>query len=422
MSMQSLPQNVVIISFEGPDRYSMVGGLGVRVTELSNALGQAGVQTDLIFVGDPKLPAIEERANVRLRRWGQWLSAHHPGGVYEGEAARIDDMRRSVPRVVASEIVAPAAQRGEQTLIVAEDWQTASTLVDVHLELLERGLRGRAQLMWNANNTYGFERVDFPALLNAAHVTAVSKYMKFELALVDAPSLVIPNGIAPELLDAYDAAAVRVLARALKGRRPLLKVGRYSPDKRWMQAIDAVAELRAAGEPVQLIVRGGKEAYGEVVLARARERGLSVEELRLEECTPQRLAGALIETLADVVVLASFLPNETLYAALYGAVDAVLANSGKEPFGLVGLEVMACRGIPVCGSTGEDYARPFDNAIVCDTDDPLELAAYLRRLFTDDKLRANIRDRARKTAKRYTWPAVFEILAAKLAYVSETTH
>ena len=421
MHSETLPNNVVIVAFEGPDRYSMVGGLGVRVTELANALGQAGVQTDLIFAGDPKAPPIEERGNVRLRRWGQWLSAHHPGGVYDGEAARIQDMRRSVPRVIASEIVQPAAQRGEQTLVIAEDWQTASTLVDIHLELLERGLRGSVQLMWNANNTYGFERIDFPALLNAAHVTAVSKYMKFELALVDAPALVIPNGIAPELLDAYDASAVRALARAFKGRRALLKVGRYSPDQRWMQAIDAVAELRASGEPVQLVVRGGKEDYGEVVLARARERGLSVEELRLEECTPQRLAEALAQCDADVAVLASFLPNETLYA-LYGAVDAVLANSGKEPFGLVGLEVMACGGIPVCGSTGEDYARPFDNAIVCDTDDPLELAAYVRRLFTEDKLRARIRDRARKTAKRYTWPAVFEILAAKLAYISQTTH
>ena len=421
MRNEALPKNVVVVAFEGPDRYSMVGGLGVRVTELVTALGEAGVQADLIFAGDPKAPPVEERGNVRLRRWGQWISAHHPGGVYEAEAARIEDMRRSVPRVVASEIVAPAAARGEQTLVIAEDWQTASILVDIHLELLERGLRGSAQLIWNANNTYGFERIDFPALLSAAHVTAVSKYMKFELALVDAPALVIPNGIAPELLERYDADAVRALSRAFKGRRALLKVGRYSPDKRWMQAIDAVAELRAAGEPVQLVIRGGKEPYGEVVLARARERGLSIEELRLEECTPQRLADALAACASDVVVLASFLPNETLYA-LYGAVEAVLANSGKEPFGLVGLEVMACRGIPVCGSTGEDYARPFENAIVCDTEDPLELAAYLRRVFTDEKLRSRIRDRAQKTAKRYTWPAVFEILAAKLAYVSQTTH
>jgi len=33
--------------------------------------------------------------------------------------------------------------------------------------------------------------------------------------------------------------------------------------------------------------------------------------------------------------------------ALYAAADAVLANSGKEPFGLVGLEVMAAGGIAI---------------------------------------------------------------------------
>ncbi len=35
-----IPANVVILAFEGPDRYSMVGGLGVRVTELATALDE----------------------------------------------------------------------------------------------------------------------------------------------------------------------------------------------------------------------------------------------------------------------------------------------------------------------------------------------------------------------------------------------
>ncbi len=89
----------------------------------------------------------------------------------------------------------------------------------------------------------------------------------------------------------------------------------------------------------------------------------------------------------------SFLPDALLYT-LYAAADAVLANSGKEPFGLVGLEVMASGGIAVCGSTGEDYARPFDNAIVCDTGDPAELASYLERLWSSSGL-ARTHDRER---------------------------
>ena len=51
----------------------------------------------------------------------------------------------------------------------------------------------------------------------------------------------------------------------------------------------------------------------------------------------------------------------------------MLANSGHEPFGLVGLEVMAAGGVAFVGSTGEDYAVPFLNGIVLDTDDPTEI-------------------------------------------------
>src|SRR3990167_8295723 len=37
----------VLLSFEGPDRYSRAGGLGSRVTELSRALAGMGFETHL---------------------------------------------------------------------------------------------------------------------------------------------------------------------------------------------------------------------------------------------------------------------------------------------------------------------------------------------------------------------------------------
>jgi glycosyltransferase involved in cell wall biosynthesis len=299
---------------------------------------------------------------------------------------------------------------------MAEDWQVVPAVLHLDRALYEAGIRQSAILTWNANNTYGFETIDWTALGCAAHIICVSKYMKFELGLRGAQSVVIPNGIPEAMIGQNSASAISILKKGLRGRKALLKVGRYDPDKRWMQAIDAVAELRSANMKVQLIMRGGKEPYGDSVLGRAAAHGLSVNDLVLAESTPQQLADAIAATSSDIVNLKSYLPNETLYA-LYGAVEAVLANSGKEPFGLVGLEVMASQGIPVCGSTGEDYARPFENAIVCDTDDPHELAAYLRQLFNDPSLAARIHKRALKTAQRYTWPAVFELLNTKLAYL-----
>jgi len=412
----NIPRSVVILSFEGPDRYSFVGGLGVRVTELAAALGDAGFQTHFFFIGDPDKPGQDDFGkNVRLYRWCQWISKYHEGGVYDGEPGKIDDFAQSAPPYVVSEIIAPAHQRGERVLVMAEDWQVVPAVLHLDRELYEAGIRNSAIVTWNANNTYGFETIDWNALARAAHITCVSKYMKFEVALRGAQSVVIPNGIPEAIAAQHNAAAVSRLKKALRGRKALLKVGRYDPDKRWMQAVDAVAELRDAGAGVQLIMRGGKEAYGDAVLARAAAHNLSIRDVVLGESTPEQLADALAAQ-SDIVNLKSFLPNETLYA-LYGAVDAVLANSGKEPFGLVGLEVMACNGIPVCGSTGEDYARPFENAIVCDTDDPHELAAYLLQLFRDPSLAAHIQKRAAKTAQRYTWPAVFELMNTKLAYL-----
>lgn len=412
----NLPSRAAILSFEGPDRYSLVGGLGVRVTELAHALDEAGIFTDLFFVGDPSRPGLENLTDrIRLRRWCQWISKFHPDGVYDGESGKIADFTTSAPRFIVSDLVEPAAEQGERTIVFAEDWQVAPAVIELDAQLRRAGLRQSVILLWNANNTYGFETIDWAALARAAQITAVSKYMKFELARDDVQSLVIPNGIPPRLLDVDDA-AVEVLRRALKDRHALLKVGRFDPDKRWLQAIDAVADLRERGMPVQLIMRGGKEPYGNVVLSRARQRNLSIGDVTLTESTPAQLAQALAGARTDIVNLRSFLPDETLYA-LYGAASATLANSGKEPFGLVGLEVMASGGIPVCGSTGEDYAEPFENALVCDTGDPSELAAYLQRLFDDPDLARSIRERAKHTARRYVWPAVLDILDVKIGYL-----
>jgi glycosyltransferase involved in cell wall biosynthesis len=407
-----------LLSFEGPDRYSSVGGLGSRETSFARALAEAGLDTTLIFVGDPGLPAVEQVADkLTLRRWCQWISAYHPRNVYDGEQGKVDDFSSSVPAFVVDELVVPAAERGERVLVVAEEWQTVGAVLVLDARLRARGLRDAATILWNANNTYGFGRIDFGALQRAAAITTVSKYMKFELGLRGVGTLVVPNGIPEELLEGPPSELVSRLRGALRGKPSLVKVGRFDPDKNWLQAIDAVAELRALGLRPQLIVRGGREPYGEVVFDRARGRGLRVERVEADGDDAEAVVAALASSEGDVVHLVAFLPESTL-AALYGASDAVLANSGKEPFGLVGLEVMAAGGIAVCGSTGEEYAEPFHNALVCDTDDGRELAEYLRALAGDERLADRMRQAGYATAHRFLWQNVLEMLAAKLAYLS----
>ncbi|TAM57842.1 glycosyltransferase family 1 protein, partial [bacterium] len=160
---------------------------------------------------------------------------------------------------------------------------------------------------------------------------------------------------------------------------------------------------------------------GRDVFARALELGLQVEDVtveRSEEIEP--LLAALACARGELINLVSFLSTRALYT-LYAAVDAVLANSGREPFGLVGLEVMAARGVAVTGATGEEYAEPFGNAIVVDTEDGRELATYVGALAQDPHLGKALRKAGRRTARRYTWPRVIAALNYKIAAVDAET-
>ena len=378
-----LPHRVAILSFEGPDRYASIGGLGTRVTQLAHALGDIGCVVDVIFVGDPASAAVETKGNVTLRRWSQWISAHHPRNAYDGESEKIADWESSLPSFVVDQIVAPTAASNERTLVLCEEWQTAGVAVAIDRLARLRGLRENFTLIWNANNTYGWEHVDFAALRSAAAITAVSKYMKFELARHGVPSLVIPNGIDSRLLSGADPKLLAEMKQALAGRPTLVKVGRFDPDKNWMQAVDALAELHEAGINARMIVRGGREPYGDLVFARAHERGLNVERIGYEGSDGHK----------------------------------VIDGIGKEPFGLVGLEVMAAGGIAVCGATGEEYAEPFVNAIVCDTSDGRELATYLKALFANPAIGDEMRSAGAETVGRYTWAHALAALERKIGYI-----
>jgi glycosyltransferase involved in cell wall biosynthesis len=410
-------EHAIILSFEGPDGYSMVGGLGTRVTDLAAALGAAGVRTTLLFVGDPAKPAVEQiDERVEYRRWAQWISAHHPAGVYDGEMNKVNDINASVPPFVVDSIVTPAAHSGERVLIIAEEWQMAGATIAIDRLLRDRGIRHTTAILWNANNTYGFDLLDWRALSSAAQITTVSKFMKFELRVWGVEALVVPNGIADRLLTGADPALADAMEHALPQRPLFVKIGRYDPDKRWIQAIDAFALVHARYPTARLIIRGGREAYGAEVLARAHAHNLTVEGVSAASREPKALIDALAASRAPVVEIRSFVPEPLLFA-LYRVADAVIANSGKEPFGLVGLEVMASGGLAVCGATGEEYADAFVNAIVCDTGDPRELGAYLEMALTDTALATSMRAAGAGTAAHYAWSRVLTVLSRKLRYV-----
>jgi len=409
----------VLLSFEGPDQYSQAGGLGVRMKGLSRTLAQLGYQTHLFFCGDPDLPGEEthEAGRLHYRRWCQWISARHRGGVYDGEDEKIRDWNTSLPLSLINQVIAPAIADGRNVVLMGEEWHTASSMNLISDALYYRGLRDRVVMLWNANNTFGFHRINWGALAFAATMTTVSRYMKFKMWESGQNPMVIPNGIPRSSIRNADPEAVAEVRSAASADHLCFKIGRFDPDKRWLMAVSATGYMKRQGRRMRLVIRGGREQHAGEVFAHAQHQGLNIVDVTAPE-EPSALAEILRQNPdADLINLTSFV-SDAMLGVIYSASDAVLANSGHEPFGLVGLEVMAAGGLAVTGSTGEDYAEAFRNALVVETDDPIELVTELDLLKRRPKLAASIRRRGRVTARQYTWEKVIDQLLLRVEFAA----
>jgi glycosyltransferase involved in cell wall biosynthesis len=418
------PENTefVVLSFEGPDPYCRAGGLGVRVTELTRAMAAHGYETHLYYVGDPEQAAVEKQDGLPLfyHRWSQWISRYHPSGVYDGEEGKVQDFRRSIPRHLLEHHVRPAALRGRRVVILSEEWHTAQTACDVSDLLWAEGLRHAAIMLWNANNTLGFENVDFERLRFTQNIATVSRWMKNVMWGFGCNPIVLPNGIPARRLDQSPLAdELAELAQArLQDRLTLGKVARFDPDKRWLMAVEAAAGLKRMGLPVLFIAKGGLEAHGHDVIQRAISLGLKVRDVRSDSRDPRTLMRTLLDAApgADMLNI-QFYISEPISRALFKVADAMLQNSGREPFGLVGLEVMAAGGLVFTGATGEEYARPYDNAVVLDTDDAHEIEATVVDLLSRPEETERMRRRGVETARQYTWDQVLELMLRRFQYL-----
>jgi glycosyltransferase involved in cell wall biosynthesis len=392
-----------LLSFEGPDAYAEAGGLASRINGLSNALVHAGFETHLWFVGDPQLPGSETRAGLHLHRWCQWISQYHPIGVYDGEEGKRSDYAASLPPYLLTRVLSSALIKGEPFLVMGEEWHTVDAILHLDWLLRQRGLRDQAVLLWNANNTFGFERIDWARLREATVITTVSRYMKGLLHHWGVDAVVISNGL-PE--DAYllpEEEALRRLREKLPGRTLIAKVARWDSAKRWVAAIHAVAAMKSEGWRPLLIARGGREPYGNEILKSAAALGLRVCERALFSADERGILGFL-DDVNEVDVLNLLTPVEPkVRGLLFAGADAVLANSSHEPFGLVGLETMAVKGVACIGNTGEDYAIPGYNAIVMESDDPREFIRLYAALKASPLKERALKNAARRTAQQYAW-------------------
>ena len=339
-----------------------------------------------------------------IHRWCQWLSRSFPLGVYDGEEPKRDDLTRSAPPYVVEHIGRPAINAGKRLVVISEEWQTAQAAIEISDLLHHAGLRDRAELLWNANHTYGLERVDWPRLVFTNRIITVSRFMRAELLRFGIDAEVQPNGIPRRLLRRVHSRTTTRVRAAIRKDLVFFKMARWAADKGWPASLKAVAQLRAAGYDVGLVARGsGDPAVGAEVAAMARGLGLKVADATAANDSLDAKTAAL-ETgrNADVVFMRSFV-DEQFGRALYAAADGVLANSTFEPFGLVGLEAMAAGGVAYTGGTGEDYALPGFNAVVLETDDPREIVEHAERLQSAPQEERALRRAGQRTAAAFTW-------------------
>jgi glycosyltransferase involved in cell wall biosynthesis len=410
-----------ILSFEGPDRYARAGGIASRITGLSEALADAaGFETHLWFVGDPHLPGHENRGQLWLHRWCQWISRYHPSGVYDGEEGKRADYTASLPPYLLREILLPHLQRGGRAVVLAEEWHTVDAVLHLDWLLRNAGVQDKVTIFWNLNNTFSLERIDWDRLAAAAVITTVSRYMKHLLWERGVNPLVIPNGLTAEAFLPPDREAIAVFRSRVRNRTLLTKVARWDPDKRWLLAVETVRVLKNLGSRPLLLARGGIEGHGVEVLAKAAAAGLRVVKRTSHEESVHGLLQALegIDE-ADIVDLRAPLDPESC-RLLFRCSAAVLANSGREPFGLVGLETMAAGGVACTGATGEDYVVPGQNALVLETADPWEFVTLFRELRANPMKDRALRRAGRATAEQYSWSHIVgRVLLPRLHVATE---
>ena len=245
---------------------------------------------------------------------------------------------------------------------VMDDWLTYQPPGDAWLRLFAR----RRRLGRIVDRLTGIPtRVDFP---DAATYVFVSETLRRQ-----GPPLphtaVEPSGVADDFIDPRPA-------QPWAWR--LLSVGRIDPRKGVATAIEALVELPEA----TLTVAGtGPEPLLAELAAHAEQLGVAER---------VAFAGAVART---------DLP------ALYEGNDAVVFPVvWEEPWGLVPLEAMALgRPVTASGRGGSsEYLRDGENCVLHVPGDAASLAETVRRLATDEALRARLREGGLRSARHYT--------------------
>jgi glycosyltransferase involved in cell wall biosynthesis len=148
----------------------------------------------------------------------------------------------------------------------------------------------------NANNTFGFEAIDWGRLAEAARITTVSRYMKQLMWPLGVDPLVVPNGLPREAFDTPDRAGCDELRRRFRDRTVVVKMARWDPDKRWLAAVEAVALMKQMGMRPLLVARGDRRPTERTSSPPCESAG------SCRSCAWRNRARGLLEAVRDLMV------------------------------------------------------------------------------------------------------------------------
>lgn len=228
----------------------------------------------------------------------------------------------------------------------------------------------------------------------ADHILADSQATKDDLiALYNVPPekiAVLLSGVEARFQPILDESAqLAVRAKYQIPPRPhIFSVGTVQPRKNYGRLIQALGQVRAAGEDVDLVIAGGRGWLEDPIYQTIADHGLR-----------------------DHVHFIGFADDADL-PALYSAAALTALPSLYEGFGIPVLESMAC-GTPVITSNVSSLPEVAgDAALLIDPLDLDALTTALLRLLRDPALAADLRARGLAQARSFTWERAAQHLLA----------
>jgi len=223
------------------------------------------------------------------------------------------------------------------------------------------------------------------SVLKADHIIADSQATKDDLCALYGTSpdkvTVLLSGVDPRFAPVTNDTLLKsVRDRYSIGEQPyIFCIGTVQPRKNYSRVIQALAQLRAEGLDLQLVIAGGKGW--------------------LEDEMYRTLKDAQMQNYVHLIGFA----RDADLPALYSGAALTAFPSLYEGFGLPILESMAC-GTPVVTANVSSLPEVAgEAALLIDPYDVPGLTDAIRRLVTDDILRSTLIQRGYQQMKHSTW-------------------